>query len=477
MDAEFDRLLSTQWHFLHQDWPIVERTKFHRTEIKDVQEIQRVKDFVQHKLGVIPVFFFLTTIFGVRSYPGPYRNVEKGLLLLYMLLKGTSSSDMGAFLPKSSFHDVFKEFFGRETHALDYKLTSCLATMCSSIALRLLTSRGINPEGFKHITLHLDGHDSRAAYINADKTSMYSYKLKKSGFRTQVCCDMNNMVVFVSQPAECRDFNDGTMLSRMSIEKRIHKLDSVAMDGGYAQHLNGVVEASDQLKTSKFCCPIRKTRGIELSDQEKRFNEVLGGFRSKIEGYFGEMQTTFHKFSHAAVNRVSDISTLSLQYKLCYLLLNIKRMVALRNITIEQHHSFWTQDRFDYPDGLETSSAKVPAGAGYAVKINDARDLFRLQDAFLGTPGSTIPDTEDHTMGDDGATSTEGREMTYIILFSGKDIAEAILPGSRSVVLIRQALSMSIGDPNAPLIFTTIGHFPARGSQNSSTVPTHAQDT
>ncbi|KAF9993319.1 hypothetical protein BGZ80_010560 [Entomortierella chlamydospora] len=343
MEAEFDRLISIQWRFLHQDWPVVKRAKYHRTEVKSVENIRKVKDFVQRRLGVIPVFFFLVVIFGVRSYPGPYRNVEKGLLILYMLLKGLSTSEMSEFLPKSSFHDVFKDFFGRETHTLDSKLMFCLANMCSSINLRL-TSRSINSEGFKQITLHIDGHDSRAAYLNADKAGMYSYKLKKSGFRTQVCCDMNNMAVFVSQPAECCDFNDGTMLSRMSVERKIHHLDCIALDGGYTQYLHGIIEGSDQIKSPNFCCPVRKTR---------------------------------------VVNRVSEKSTFSLQFKLCCLLLNIKRMVASRNITTELHHGFWMQEEFEYPDGVDTSTTQTPTSPSYAVKVKDARSIFRLQDEFL----------------------------------------------------------------------------------------------
>ncbi|KAG0258755.1 hypothetical protein BGZ95_004879, partial [Linnemannia exigua] len=314
--------------FLHQDWPVVKRTKFHRTDIKPIQEVRKVKDFVQHRHGVIPVFFFLTVLFGTKCYTGPYRNVEKGVLILYMLLQGTTVSDMGEFLPKSTFHDITKSFFGSNKHALDMKLMSCLAEMCSSIKLRLLCSRSLNPEAFKHITLHLDGHDSRVAYRNADKASIYSYKLRKSGFRTQVCCDMNSMVVFVSQPAECRDFNDGTMLSKKTIDKKIHHLDCLALDGGYTLHLEDMIAASDTLTSANFCYPIRKRRGIELSEEENRYNAVFGSFRSKVESYFGDMQTTFTKFSHTVVNRVSDRSIFSLQYKLCCLLLNIKRMVT-----------------------------------------------------------------------------------------------------------------------------------------------------
>ncbi|KAG0310252.1 hypothetical protein BGZ99_000555 [Dissophora globulifera] len=153
-----------QWAFLHKDWPVVKRTKFHRTEIKEVRDMCKVKDFVNQRLGTIPVFFFLAGVFGKRTYPGPYHNVEKGLLVLYMLLKGLVISDMGEFMSKSSFHDVFKDFFARDDqhrqHALDAQLTAYLDGMCSSIRLRLLTARSVNPVSFKHITLHLDGHDS-----------------------------------------------------------------------------------------------------------------------------------------------------------------------------------------------------------------------------------------------------------------------------------------------------------------------------
>ncbi|KAG0375852.1 hypothetical protein BGX24_008578 [Mortierella sp. AD032] len=335
MDVELDKLIAAQWSLLHQNWPVVKRTKFHRTDIKAIQDMRKVKDFVQHRLWIIPVFFFLTVQRGTKCYTGPCRNIEKGMLILYVLLQGTTISDMGEFLPKSTFQNIFKSFFGCNIHALDMKLTS------------------INPETFKHITLHLDGHDSHVAYRNAEKARMYSYKLRKSGFRVQVFCDINIMVVFVSQPAECRDFNDGTMLSKLAIDKKIHHLDSRWMEG------------------------------IELTEEESRYNSIFGSFRSEVESYFGDMQTTFTKFSHTVVNRVSDRSIFSLQYKLCCLLLNIKRMVALRNITAEQHHSFWIQDNFDFPDGEESMVDMQTAAPSIRVKAKDARRILRLQENFL----------------------------------------------------------------------------------------------
>ncbi|KAI7873436.1 hypothetical protein K492DRAFT_111394, partial [Lichtheimia hyalospora FSU 10163] len=44
----------------------------------------------------IPVFFFLVVVFGCDNYPGPYRHVDKGLLILYHLLSGCSIAEMGS---------------------------------------------------------------------------------------------------------------------------------------------------------------------------------------------------------------------------------------------------------------------------------------------------------------------------------------------------------------------------------------------
>ncbi|KAG0247144.1 hypothetical protein BG011_001954, partial [Mortierella polycephala] len=185
-------------------------------------------------------------------------------------------------------------------------------------------------------------------YVNADKASLYSYKLKKSGSRVQVCTDMNNMVLFVSAPAPCRDYNDGTMLLRMGIQTKIHKLDCIALDGGCNLFISKLVDSSDEVQYENFCYPIRKTRGIALTVGEASYNDIFGSFRSHIESYFGEMQSTFTKFSHTVVNKVAEKETFGAQYKLACLQINIKRFVVLRNIPTEQHHIFRLQDGFDY---------------------------------------------------------------------------------------------------------------------------------
>ena len=116
---------------------------------------------------------------------------------------------------------------------------------------------------FKHVTLLLDGHDTRVNQIGVEAEKMYSYKFKKSGLRTQVCIDNNSMILFMSKSAPCGENTDGVMLTKMKLEKYIHKLDCVGLDGGYTQHLNKLVESSD-LNLGNFCHPIRKAKGVNF---------------------------------------------------------------------------------------------------------------------------------------------------------------------------------------------------------------------
>ncbi|KAI7815992.1 hypothetical protein BC939DRAFT_387872, partial [Gamsiella multidivaricata] len=156
-------------------------------------------------------------------------------------------------------------------------------------------------------------------------------------------------VIFGTRAYSCpyRNVEKGVMLLYVLV-KGIHKLDCVALDNGYTLFIGKLLESADELQYENFCYPIRKRRGIALTEEEKAYNEIFGSFRSRIESYFGEMQSTFTKFSHTVVNKVAEKEMFGVQYNLACLLMNIKRFVALRNISTEQHHTLWLQDGFDY---------------------------------------------------------------------------------------------------------------------------------
>ncbi|KAL1931082.1 hypothetical protein VTP01DRAFT_10219 [Rhizomucor pusillus] len=120
---------------------MIKRMKNHRTVIKDIPDINTVKSLNVERLGVIPTFFFLVVLFGVRDYSGPYCNLEQGLLILYHFLTGFSMSDMGRFIPKSSFHSLSRDFY-EKGRALWREIHPSFGMSPSIWMVMVLVSRG-----------------------------------------------------------------------------------------------------------------------------------------------------------------------------------------------------------------------------------------------------------------------------------------------------------------------------------------------
>jgi hypothetical protein len=256
-----------------------------------------------------------------------------------------------------------------------------------------------NPEDFKHVTLMIDGHDSRATYINAsDRSAYYSHKLKKSGFRTQVCTDINGMVLFVSDATPCSSNNDGSMLAEMHLKKKVSKYDCIVLDGGYTLFLDRVLATNPHLGKRNFVVPVRKQRGLELTTEEAKFNSVLGSFRSSIESTFGEIGHLFQRFNGKTVVRVSEVSTFTVQFKLACVLRNIKKFVAMGNVPTAEQHTYWMQPLFDFNDGSTSSVYDMVGIASVADKAQDAQAVADLQQQFLSLGLHDDPDDADEEL-------------------------------------------------------------------------------
>lgn len=374
-------LLRDEWQFLDEEWPTMEAVNNHRTGIKNIAQIKDIKIVLMRRLGIIPVFFFLVVVWSGVHYPGPYREIDKGLLVLYHLITGNAMDAMEPYIPKSSFHAIHSVFY-KTHHKMHSKLVAkCLATMFSTIHIRLLSAKIVNPPLFPHVTLHLDGHDTRLSCLEKSSVEMYSYKLKKAGVRTQVCTDCNGMTILVSKSQPCKDHNDGTMLLGMKIHKHIHPLDCIAVDGGYTQYINKLAEDNDMTK-GNFCYPIRKHRGKDLKPDEANYNKIFGSFRSQMEATFGELGTVFEKHNNRTPVIVSKVETYNLQLQLCLLLMNIKKMVATLGLEVDPMHKAWLRNDFEYPcknGNMERNLEYIPV----AEMLEDMESMQKLQEDFV----------------------------------------------------------------------------------------------
>ena len=378
----FDNLLENEWGFLDEQWPVCPKIKtFHRSELKEIQRIQDMKDVLMRRLGSITVFFFLSTIWSKHYFPGPFNAMEKGIAFLYFFVAGETMDSMQQYIPKTTFHVIYSTFLKLERPMFEKEIRRCFLSMFSSPEIRIRSAKWKNPPLFKHVTMMLDGHDSRATY-GEDKAAMFSYKLKKSGLRTQVAIDINGMVLFASKSASCRDNNDGKMLLEMGLGKKIHEMDCIAVDGGYTLHIGDIVE-KEKLDEHNFCFPIRKKRLQPLHEEESSFNAMFGGFRSMSEATFGDLMKTFTKFNNKEIVRTQCKKEFNLAFRLCLLLLNIHNFVHALDIIEQPHHRDWMSEGADYPREKQLAPERTQT-ATVQNKLENGRDLQRLQETFLG---------------------------------------------------------------------------------------------
>ena len=294
-------------------------------------------------------------LYGVCEYPGPYSELEKGLVILYHLVCGETGQYMNRYMKYSSFYAVYQKFWIDNYKVLNKKVDEFLAKMFSSPKLRIYSALKRNPKQFKHVTLIIDGHYPKINYVNTNikREKLYSYKLKKPGCRTQIICDMNEMILWVSKSEFCSESSDGNMFLNMKLYNKLHITDCLAMDGGYPLFLNQFYQISEEKGKSYsddiFINPIRKDIGVDLTYHETHYNDIFGSFRSTIENQFSVLGSKFNRFNnnHKAT-KMHDIKHYTLQFKVACLLKNIHKFVDDFGINIQSHHKLWETKGFNF---------------------------------------------------------------------------------------------------------------------------------
>jgi len=341
INLEINKLIIDEWQFLNNNYPINENKYKHRTELKKINDIEEIKLELKNKLSYIAVFFFLTVLYGVKEYPRPYFELEKGLLLLYHLVCGQTGHYMGRYMSYASFFAVYEKFWFKNFKNLNKQINLLLDKMFSTFKLRIYSAMKKNPKMFKHVTLIIDGHDSKINYVNTniEKERLYSYKLKKPGCRTQIICDINEMILWVSDSQFCSDIADGNMFLNMKLYNKMKITDCIAMDGGYVLFLNKFFEISEEkgkaFSDDNFIYPIRKQIGIDLNVEEIHYNNTFGSFKSIIKNQFFILGNKFTRFNnnHKAT-KMYDLKYYNLQLKVAILLKNIQKLVNDFNIIV-----------------------------------------------------------------------------------------------------------------------------------------------
>lgn len=387
---EANLIVVNNWDFLNYNWPIIHNKYKHRTIIKHIDYINIIKKKLLNKIGYIAVFYFLIVLYTNKEYPGPYFEIEKGLFLLYHLVSGISGKEeIDKYIPQSTFHYFYKKFWMDEDNykRLSKIVNDSLNNMFSNVRLRILSAHKWNPDLFKHVTLILDGHDSRINYTDTEikHSRLYSYKFKKNGLRTQFTSDMNDMILFISKSNFCSDSSDGTMFLNMRLYNKMDNKDTIAIDGGYTLFVEQFIDKSSEkgyeFSHDNFVYPIRKNPGESLSISEDHFNKTFGSFRSKIENQFSELGNKFYRFNNnKSVTKMDNIKFYNLQFKVACLLKNIQKFTELFNVPVLPHHKLWESENFEFPVEKRLLDIVVSNDKRNREKLNK---MVELQNSFI----------------------------------------------------------------------------------------------
>jgi hypothetical protein len=422
IEREYRNIYAKHWKFMNKEYIYTAKNKYHRKKIEEIPNIDYLKKDVYSKLGSIAPYVFLADLCNDIKLPGPYNNLEKGLLLLEHLLNGYSMSEMEIYINESNFFKLYKTFYVKNKDTvnkwIDDKINNCF----SSPILRLLCSKKFNPNLFENITLLLDGHHSKITYqdINLNKKDLYSYKLKTSGLNTQFIIDTNRMCLYVSNSLPCKDNTDDNMLLNININKFYYETDCICFDGLYENTVEEFIlkysNIGYNISIKNFCFPIKKDKKIDLTIDEANYNEQLGSFRSKIESYFAELSSIFKRFDPQNKIRITDHNLYNIQLKLACVLLNIKYFTELFGISENNHYNKWKLDNFSY---LEDSDQLIQSNITLKTKykLENMTDIKKLQKMFLNNLNFNNYDNYDDRVEDNDTIMSKENEPVYEIQY------------------------------------------------------------
>lgn len=382
LQNDIEKLIKDKWTFLNNNYTLLADTKYHRTELKEIKHVKKIKENIKNKLGYIGPFAFITDFCSKISLPGPYNNMEKVLMCIHYLISGYSIEEMEEYLKPSSFYKFYAKIFIKNKYELESWIDNMNENYFSTKDIRLLSSYINNPQLLKHVTLMIDGHHNRISYanINVNNKELYSWKLKKPGLNTQFVIDSNDMCIYISKSLPCKDNNDDRMfINDVRIKSFLSLSDCLCFDGLYENTLKEIIEKNNangfDIDIKNFAYPIKKQKNIYLNDDEELYNNQLSGYRSGIESYFAELGRTFERFNAKKNVRITDSDIYNIQLKLACLFLNFKKMEILSNIKLSNIHKKWLNDGMNY----DSKNLVVPTTETAIYKLNNILDMNNFQ--------------------------------------------------------------------------------------------------
>jgi hypothetical protein len=348
-NKEIQKIIDEKWNIFDDKWEkplkyIKDDNINYNYQNKTISSIQGIKSSILYKLDYLPVYFFLNILFDNYSYSGQYRNIDKGIMLLYQLINGGNKSKYNQLM--KGFNKVYNEFWINRFDELDKKVDYFLKNLFSNIDIRSITSEMYNPEQLKISTFIFD------TYLKTYNSKNGNFLYEK-GYITPIMCDCNGIVTYVSDvKIYCQEKKNGFIYDDMffwDVALDIHQNDTIAINDSYYKYKEILIN-NTKIKYKKdisnnFITNIvdnnLETEDINYNNDFYMFQDISNKTLNNIENIFTLLQDEKHI-------RYSDIRDYQLQLKISILLYNIKIYSEKYNINIKNHHKYWMDLDFNF---------------------------------------------------------------------------------------------------------------------------------
>lgn len=191
--------------------------------------INSIKSDIYKILGAISTYSFLTEFFNNFSWPGAkkYKNIEKGILLIYEIIYGYNEKELDDYIKRNSYIDIKNYFFNNDKVSINFEnwYTQKIDNYFSNHNYRVITNillknMSKNNNKIPNITLYMDVYRND---INYEKNTIIKEKRKKT-FYTIIIYDINDFILYTGDTSTILDNN---LNSKIELRKYIKKNDNM----------------------------------------------------------------------------------------------------------------------------------------------------------------------------------------------------------------------------------------------------------
>ena len=276
--------------------------------------------------------------------------------------------------------------------------------------VRTIHSHVYNNDGFKHVTLIIDGKDVIVRLVKLinekrktknGKSTLISKKLNwKNAGKQQIMVDSRGMTLSISDTKGANEIYDGHHMKEMFVEMSDDlktffnpNFDCLIMDNHFvSESIKFVKDNEDSgFTVNNLCLPISKERLKKFSSDEIHYKNKHGGYRSIIETEtFANFVHKFKRFSNLSKVRTKDFFSFNTQFRVSMVIFNISNYA--RNYPhffsdLDINFEDWMVKEFDFPTKppIITSSPKLIELKNRTSLINQVQ-IKNLNSIIKGIP-------------------------------------------------------------------------------------------